>query len=90
MEPPKKDVKGTVVPATLAEVRVFRCSEHNRHTSMLKWFRSDPTKKLRKQYEQKLLEARDLQRKGDIQGFAQKSAEAEAIMQEIERLGRPK
>jgi hypothetical protein len=57
---------------------------------MLKWFRSDPTKKLRKQYEQKLLEARDLQRKGDIQGFAQKSAEAEAIMQQIERLSRPK
>jgi hypothetical protein len=57
---------------------------------MLKWFRSDPTKKLRRQYEQKLLEARDLQRKGDIQGFAQKSAEAEAIMQQIERLSRPK
>ncbi len=57
---------------------------------MLKWFRSDPTKKLRKQYEQKLLETRDLQRKGDIKGFAQKSAEAEAIMQQIERLSRPK
>ncbi len=78
------------VATTLAGVKVFRCFEHSRHTSMLKWFRSDPTKKLRKQYEQKLLEARDLQRKGDIQGFAQKSAEAEAIMQEIERLSRPK
>ncbi len=78
------------VAATLAGVRVFRCYEHNRDMSMLKWFRSDPTKKLRKRYEQKLLEARDLQRKGDIQGFAQKSAEAEAIMQEIERLCRPK
>ncbi len=78
------------VATTLAGVRVFRCHRYNRDTSMLKWFRSDPTKKLRKQYEQKLLEARDLQRKGDIQGFAQKSAEAEAIMQEIERLSRPK
>lgn len=78
------------VATTLAGVRVFKCFKHSRYTSMLKWFRSDPTKKLRKQYEQKLLEARDLQRKGDIQGFAQKSAEAEAIMQQIERLSRPK
>ncbi len=57
---------------------------------MLKWFKPDPIKKLRKQYEQKMLEARDLQRKGDIQAFAQKSAEAEAIMREIERLSRQK
>ncbi len=57
---------------------------------MLSWFKPDPIKKLRKQYEQKMLEARDLQRKGDIQAFAQKSAEAEAIMQEIERLSRQK
>jgi hypothetical protein len=55
---------------------------------MFHWFKSDPLKKLRKQYDDKMLEARDLQRKGDIQAFAQKSAEAEAIMQEIERLSR--
>ncbi len=53
---------------------------------MLHWFKSDPIKKLRKQYDEKMLQARDLQRRGDIQAFAQKSAEAEAIMQEIERL----
>lgn len=55
---------------------------------MFRWFRFDPIKKLRKQYEEKMLEARDLQRQGNIQAFAQKSAEAEAIMQEIERLSR--
>ncbi|MCS7035799.1 MAG: DUF6435 family protein [Saprospiraceae bacterium] len=55
---------------------------------MFNWFKSDPIKKLRKLYDEKMLEARDLQRQGDIQAFAQKSAEAEAIMQEIERLTR--
>ncbi len=55
---------------------------------MWSWFKTDPVKKLRKQYEQKMVEARDLQRKGDIQAFAQKSAEAEALMKEIERLSR--
>lgn len=53
---------------------------------MFNLFKKDPTRKLRKQYQQKLEEARDLQRKGDIQAYAQKTAEAEALMQEIERL----
>jgi hypothetical protein len=33
-----------------------------------------------------LEEARDLQRGGDIKGYALKSAEAEKVLQEIERL----
>ena len=53
---------------------------------MFNFFKKDPVKKLRKQYEQKMLEARDLQRQGDMKGFAKKSAEAEALMQEIEGL----
>ncbi len=53
---------------------------------MFNFFKTDPVKKLRKQYEQKMLEARDLQRQGDIKAFAHKTAEAEAIMQEMERL----
>ena len=53
---------------------------------MFNFLKKDPVKKLRKQYEQKMLEARDLQRQGDIKGFAKKSAEAEALMQEIEGL----
>jgi hypothetical protein len=57
---------------------------------MFNFFKTDPVKKLRKQYEQKMLEARDLQRKGDIKAFAHKTAEAEAIMQEMERLSTEK
>lgn len=38
-------------------------------------FKKDPAKQLREQYAKLLEEARDLQRKGDIKGFAQKSAE---------------
>lgn len=55
---------------------------------MFNLFKTDPVKKLRKQYEQKMLEARDLQRKGDIKAFALKTAEADAIMAEMERLSK--
>ncbi|MCK6692679.1 MAG: DUF6435 family protein [Thermoanaerobaculia bacterium] len=53
---------------------------------MFNLFKQDPLKKLDKQYRQLLEEARDLQRKGDIKGYAQKTAEAEAVAQEMERL----
>lgn len=49
-------------------------------------FKKDPVKKLRQQYAKLLEEARDLQRGGDIKGYALKSAEAEKVLQEIERL----
>lgn len=55
---------------------------------MFNLFKKDPLKKLRQQYAQKLEAARDLQRQGNIKGFAQKTAEAEAIMQQIERLSK--
>ena len=41
---------------------------------MFNFFKQDPLKKLDKQYRQLLEEARDLQRKGDINGYAQKTA----------------
>ena len=53
---------------------------------MFNLFKKDPSKKLKKQYEKLLVEARDLQRNGDIKGFAKKSAEAEAVMKEIEQM----
>ena len=53
---------------------------------MFNFFKQDPLKKLDKQYRQLLEAARDLQRKGDIKGFAQKTAEAEAVGEEMERL----
>jgi len=49
-------------------------------------FKKDPAKKLRKQYARLLEEARDLQRMGDIKGFAQKSADAEEVMKQLEAL----
>ena len=49
-------------------------------------FSRDPAKKLKKQYEALLKEARDIQRKGDIQGYALKTAEAEELWKEIEAL----
>ena len=48
-------------------------------------FKKDPTKKLKEEYA-KLLEARDLQRKGDIKGFAQKSAEADEVAKKLEEI----
>lgn len=49
-------------------------------------FKKDPAKQLRQQYEKLLEEARDLQRKGDIKGYAQKSTEAEEVAKQLERI----
>lgn len=53
---------------------------------MLKWFKKDPLVALQQQYATKLREARDLQRKGDIVGFSDKTAEAEELLKEIDAL----
>ena len=55
---------------------------------MFSFFKKDPLAKLQKQYDQLLLEARDLQRGGDIKGFAKKTAEAEQVALEIEKLSK--
>jgi len=47
------------------------------------WSRRDPVKKLQQQYEQALLQARDIQRNGDIVGYSQIVAEADRILQQI-------
>jgi|TARA_B110000977_G_scaffold165903_1_gene213460 hypothetical protein len=49
-------------------------------------FKRDPAKKLQKQYEQMLLVALRLQRKGDIMGYSMKTQEAELIREQIEAL----
>lgn len=46
-------------------------------------FKKDPAKKLEQQHQKLLEEAMALQRKGDIKGYAAKSAEAEALMEKI-------
>ena len=53
---------------------------------MLKWFRKDPVEELKSNYAKLLIEARDLQRNGDIIGFSHKTAEAEALQKEIDEL----
>ena len=53
---------------------------------MFSFFKSDPIKKLKKQYEEKLTEATNAQRSGDIQKYALLTAESEKIWTEIESL----
>ena len=53
---------------------------------MFSIFKSDPSKKLRKEYDAKLEQGMQAQRKGDIKSYAMLSAEAEKIWSEIEIL----
>ncbi|MDC9523412.1 DUF6435 family protein [Pseudoalteromonas sp. Angola-31] len=53
---------------------------------MFSLFKSDPTKKLRKEYDAKLEQGMQAQRKDDIKSYAMLSAEAEKIWSEIEVL----
>lgn len=53
---------------------------------MLNWFKKDPVQALQKQYEKLLVEARDLQRNGDILGYADKTAESEQLLKQIDEL----
>ncbi len=50
------------------------------------WFRSDPMPHLRRHHLQLLEQARDLQRKGDIQGFAVMTERAEDVARQIDAL----
>lgn len=47
-------------------------------------FKSDPVKKLRKQYHAKLEEAMHMQRNGKIREYSMLTAEAEAIREKME------
>ena len=49
-------------------------------------FRRDPIRKLEAEYRRLLEQARDLQRNGDIKGFAVMTGRAEQLAREIERL----
>ena len=52
-------------------------------------FKKDPLQKLQKKYEAKMLEARDVQRSGDLRKYAVVMEEAEVILKEIELLKKP-
>lgn len=47
---------------------------------------TDPTRALQRHHNRLLVEARDLQRKGDIPAFAKKTREAEDLWQRIEKI----
>ena len=49
-------------------------------------FKKDPIKQLEKQHAKLLEEAMQLQRGGDIKGYAKKMSEAEDVAKEIETL----
>ena len=51
---------------------------------MFNLFSKNRVKALEKKHQRLLVEARDLQRSGDIQAFAAKTAEAETLYAEIE------
>jgi len=53
---------------------------------MFSFFKSDPTKKLRKLHDEKSEDAMNAQRNGDIQGFANLTKEAEEIWTKIVEL----
>ncbi|MDF2177008.1 DUF6435 family protein [Aliiglaciecola sp. CAU 1673] len=52
---------------------------------MFSWFKSDPTKKLRKQYDTLLEQGMQAQRAGNMRLYAELSAKAEALWQQIEK-----
>lgn len=51
---------------------------------MFGWLKKNPIKKLEQDYAQKLAQATELQRKGDIVGYANMSAEADAILKQLQ------
>jgi hypothetical protein len=53
-------------------------------------FKKDPIKALEKKYQKLMEEAMQIQRSGDIKGYAAKMAEAEEVQQEIEKLQQEK
>ena len=57
---------------------------------MLGWFKSNPEKKLKSEYARKMKEAMLLQRAGYMAGFAEKSAEAAEIYEQIDKISRDK
>ncbi len=49
-------------------------------------FKKDPVKNLQKQYQKLMEEAMQLQRNGDLKGYALKIAEAEEILKKLDAL----
>lgn len=54
-------------------------------TKLISWWK-DPSRRLEREYRMLLLEARNIQRNGDIPAFARKTREAEEIRKKIEEI----
>ena len=55
---------------------------------MFSFFKSDPTKKLKKLHSSKLEQAMFAQRNGDIRKYSELTAEAEEIYRQIQEMNR--
>ncbi|MFT6189262.1 MAG: hypothetical protein ACJAW8_001444 [Oleispira sp.] len=53
---------------------------------MFSLFKKDPIKKLKKSYEQKLEQAMNAQRNGDIKAYSYITSEADIIYKQIQKL----
>lgn len=53
---------------------------------MFQFLKSDPSKKLQKQYDDLQTQAFEAQRNGNIRGYSELTARAEAIYEELEQL----
>ena len=56
---------------------------------MLSFFKKEPAKKLKKQYETLLERAMQAQRNGDIRTYSELSAEAEEVYKQIQQIESP-
>jgi len=80
-----QDVRTTLVlhPVPVSDVRFF---PGERFVGM-NLFKSNPEAKLRKQYQSLMKQAMEAQRKGDIVGCSERTAEAESVLRRIEAAG---
>ncbi len=75
-----------ITESSRADLIVAGPTSSNERSVMLKWFRKDPIQQLKQEHAKLLVEARDLQRKGDIVAFSDKTAEAEEVLRKIDEL----
>jgi hypothetical protein len=74
----------------LCEIQMDFRKSFKTYYYMFNFFKKNPAAQLEKKYEKLLEEAMQLQRKGDIKGYAVKSAEAEEVLKEIEKINQVK
>jgi len=86
---PLTEKNGTYRLTILVLLRVYRaqCSNNNAGLrTMFSFFKRDPVKKLRQQYDAKAEQAMLAQRKGDMRLFADLTSEAEDLWLQLEKL----